>query len=129
MPACEAHYSKKKGSCSSCDICKYCTPPFSCKSKESHIVYTLTPSTISSVTSSRKKRRRGSRISAARGATRIKFASDSEGSPASAPRPLVSNKENLRRICRILDLETSVLECPEDGFTEESINNSARASD
>ena len=128
MPACEAHYNKKKGSCSSCNVCKYCPPLASCESRDSHIGYASTPSTCSA-TSSRRKRRRGSRASSARGALRINFASESEESPISAPLSTLTNKEKLRRICQILDIDTSVLECPKDGFNETSMNNVARAPD
>ena len=149
MGTCTQHKQQKKGSCESCGVCKYCKPPEACTNKRNHFSWIrdarrngecIGPASRDMVAPSKRKapaQQRGKRLSSLRGKKRAKVIDEENDdteeimrqsemySIAGVTAGNETKKSQLTAICKILDINPMILECPIDGFKPESLKDTS----
>mmetsp|Transcript_21013 Transcript_21013/g.29472 ORF Transcript_21013/g.29472 Transcript_21013/m.29472 type:complete len:980 (-) Transcript_21013:30-2969(-) len=146
MPGvCEVHKSKKRGTCSNCNVCKCCDPLETCKLKHLHVNWRKKAKSRGIATSKTIERtphrsnqstsiRRGARSSELRGRKRktlteeVVHEDDEINLNLGDVYELLSdrgrnNKEILSQVCGLLNINANVLEMPRDGYSQEAMDS------
>ena len=136
----EEHKSRKRGTCSDCGVCKCCNPSGNCQIKDSNVNWKRKAKRLGISIGVHRNRtpkasatpRRSKRSSELRGRKRKVMAEEDDDIDLIHRDEYGilsgrSNKDILSQVCNILDINTSVLEMPKGGFTEEAMDTKARA--
>ena len=137
---CDQHKYRKRGACKDCGVCKCCDPPEDCNIQLSHVNWKRKAKRLgiaidmdnngasasshegykSSITPRRSKR-----SSDLRGKKQKLLSKKDNDDDFYLPG--TCNKDILSKVCNLLNISTSILEMPKEGFTVESMDTAARS--